>query len=345
MRVRRGMRARHPGAAAHAVVLMLAACALLVAGFMVVGPVSATGVIGAVAWPAVAIAVLGAVVFAVVPPERLDAIGAFVLVALAGIAALAAMVLAIGNASVGSQAFLALAVLYAGFQLRAGAAWVVTVAAVLAAAVMLFSLQAADVAVTDLVFSGAVLLVMTALLVRTQDAQDRLVAELEKQAGIDPLTGLVTRRVLDDAVARALTAATFPDGAALVLVDVDEFKSINDSHGHPAGDAALVHLAAVITREVRAEDAVVSRLGGDELAILLPGCPPDVAARRAQDLLEAVRSAPLALDGNVLMVLSVSIGVAHAPRHAADLRTLYAAADRALYEAKRAGRGRVAVAA
>lgn len=324
---------------------MLAACALLMSAFTAFGPAWATGVIGAVAWPAVALSVLGTAVFAVVPPARLDAMGAFALAALGGIVVLAALVLAIGNPSVGSQSFLTLPVLYAGFQLRPGAAWVVTAAAVVADAVMLFPLQALDVAVTDWVFSAAVLVVMAALLVRTQDAQERLVGELERQAGMDPLTGLVTRRVLDDAVARALAAATFPDGAALVLLDVDEFKSINDSHGHPVGDAALVHLASVITREVRAEDAVVSRLGGDELAILLTGCPPDVATRRAQDLLEAVRAAPLVLDGDVLMALSVSIGVAHAPRHAADLRTLYAAADRALYEAKRAGRGRVAVAA
>lgn len=339
------MRARNPRAAAHAVVLMLGACALLLAGFALFGPAAVTRVVDPVTWPAVSVALLGTAVFAVVPPGLLDRLGAFVLVAVLGVLTLTATVLAIGNPSVGSQAFLALPVLYAGFQLRASAAWAVASVAVAADAVPLLSLQSLDVGVTDLVFSGAVLLLMNALLVRSQNAQDRLVGELERQAGMDPLTGLVTRRVLDDALTRALAGSRSTDGAALVLVDVDEFKTINDSHGHPVGDAALVHLAQVITGEVRAEDAVVSRLGGDELAVLLPGCPPEVATRRAQDLLEVVRATPLALDGGALMALSVSIGVAHAPLHAGDLRGLYAAADRALYEAKRAGRDRVAVAA
>jgi diguanylate cyclase (GGDEF)-like protein len=89
----------------------------------------------------------------------------------------------------------------------------------------------------------------------------------------------------------------------------------------------------------------VSRLGGDELAVLLPGSPSDAAARRAEELLQAVRSAPLSLPDGTLLSLSVSVGVAHVPPGADDLRALYSSADAALYEAKRSGRGRVAVAA
>jgi GGDEF domain-containing protein len=100
-----------------------------------------------------------------------------------------------------------------------------------------------------------------------------------------------------------------------VLVDVDSFTSINDNHGHPVGDDVLVHLAAVLRGEVPAED-----------------------------LLEAVRSAPMTLADGTLLVLSISVGVAHVPQHSSDQRDLYAAADNALYDAKRAGRGRVSVA-
>jgi len=82
---------------------------------------------------------------------------------------------------------------------------------------------------------------------------------LERQAAVDSLTGLVTRRVLDDALASALSASASDRGTALVLVDVDRFESINDGHGHPVGDDALVHLARVLTGTVRAGDAVVSR--------------------------------------------------------------------------------------
>jgi diguanylate cyclase (GGDEF)-like protein len=100
----------------------------------------------------------------------------------------------------------------------------------------------------------------------------------------------------------------------------------------------------VLREQVRAEDAVLSRLGGDELAVLLPDCAPDVAARRAGELLTAVRATPLPLADGTLLALSISVGVAHVPGRSHDLETLYHAADSALYEAKRSGRGRVAVA-
>ena len=129
-----------------------------------------------------------------------------------------------------------------------------------------------------------------------------------------------------------------------MLVDVDTFKSINDRHGHPVGDDALVHLAGVLRRHVRSQDAVLGRLGGDELAVLLPGCSPATAAERAEQLVTAVRATPLQLADGTLLGLSVSGGIVHAPQHATDLRTLHAAADGALYEAKRAGRDRAVLA-
>ena len=113
----------------------------------------------------------------------------------------------------------------------------------------------------------------------------------------------------------------------------------------PVGDDAMVHIAAVLRSAVRAGDAVLSRMGGDELAVLLPDCPADVAAARATEVLDAVRAAPLALPDGSLLAISVSLGVAHAPTHATGLEELYAAADAALYAAKLAGRGRIEVAA
>ena len=160
---------------------------------------------------------------------------------------------------------------------------------------------------------------------------------------MDALTGLVNRRAFDDALG---TTLHLPDaaGTALLLIDVDAFKTVNDQHGHPVGDALLIHLAGVLRDQIRAEDAVLSRLGGDELAVLLPDCPVDVANRRAQQLLTAVHAAPLELPDGTLLALSISVGVAHVTEATDDLEALYHAADAALYDAKRAGRGRVAVA-
>jgi diguanylate cyclase (GGDEF)-like protein len=135
-----------------------------------------------------------------------------------------------------------------------------------------------------------------------------------------------------------------PGGTALVLIDIDAFKAINDSHGHPVGDDVLVHLSTVLRTQVRAEDAVLFRLGGDELAVVLPGCSRDVAVRRAEDLHAAVRSTPLPLADGGVLALSISVGVAHVPQQSTDRRGLYTSADAALYDAKRAGRDRVATA-
>ena len=155
---------------------------------------------------------------------------------------------------------------------------------------MLFHLEPIGNAVTDLSFFGAVLAVMAVMLTRSGETQDRLISLLKTQASVDSLTGLVNRRVLDEALTAALAAPVAPQGTALVLVDVDSFKSINDQHGHPVGDDALTHIAGLLRTVVRAGDAVLSRMGGDELAVLLPDCPGDVALRRATEVLEAVRA-------------------------------------------------------
>jgi diguanylate cyclase (GGDEF)-like protein len=220
----------------------------------------------------------------------------------------------------------------------------VTGLALVTDAVVLGLLLPLAAALPDLVFSGTVLVVIAVMLVRAGDEQERLVAVLHQQASIDSLTGLVNRRVLDDALDSALHRPTGSSGSALVLVDVDSFKTINDEHGHPVGDDALVHVASLLRSVVRTGDAVLSRMGGDELAVLLPECSAEVAVRRAGEIWQAVRGTPLQLPDGTLLALSVSLGVAHAPSHATGLEQLYAAADAALYAAKRGGRDQVAVA-
>ena len=338
------LRARDPRAAARTAVLVLLVCAVTMLVFSLFGPNSVTTAGIVASWVTAAVLTALAVAYRVTPPARIDARGGYVLIALVGTVLCCGMNWITQDPSAGAQAFLAFPVLWAGVNLRRAAVALVTAVAIAGDAVVLFHLEPVGNAVSDLSFFGAVLIVMALMLVRSGETHDRLVALLQQQAAIDSLTGLVNRRVLDEALTRELASPATPRGTALVLVDVDSFKAINDQHGHPVGDDALVHLAGVLRSVVRSGDAVLSRMGGDELAVLLPDCPADVATRRATEVLEAVRANPLALRDGSLLAVSVSLGVAHAPSHADGLEALYAAADAALYAAKRAGRGCVQVA-
>jgi diguanylate cyclase (GGDEF)-like protein len=158
--------------------------------------------------------------------------------------------------------------------------------------------------------------------------------------------------VLDRAVASALGAAGTDGGTALLMMDVDNFKVINDVHGHPAGDAVLQELAGLLLRMNRRDD-VISRMGGDEIAILLAGCSLATAHRRAEQVLLEVRTHLFDItahsmadraDAPTHLGITVSVGIAHLPTHAHDLRALYAAADASLYDAKKRGRDRIGAA-
>lgn len=168
-------------------------------------------------------------------------------------------------------------------------------------------------------------------------------AELRHQAAIDQLTGLATRRVLDSAAQEALTAGPTGLGTALILLDLDRFKSVNDNYGHPAGDAVLVQLAEVLRQNCRGDD-MVSRMGGDEMGLLLPSCTPAAAWERGQELVSAISRHPFDIGQDRHLSLTASAGVAHSPADADGLAILYAAADTALCESKRSGRNQATAA-
>lgn len=263
---------------------------------------------------------------------------------LLAVAAIAVVDLLTDDASVSAQIFFVFPVLYGASQLRVPGSIVMTTASLIGEVVVVGSQLPTREAIVDAGYVAAALITTAFLLTLASERQARLVARLEQMAAVDPLTGLVTRRVLDEAAASALSGASSHEGTSLILLDVDDFKTINDQYGHPAGDAVLVELAEVIVLRTRRED-VVCRLGGDEIAVLLPGCSRDDARNRAEELLVDVRAHSFAVDGTPSgLSVGVSVGLAHAPSDADDLRSLYAAADAALYEAKRAGRGRMAMA-
>ncbi len=159
-------------------------------------------------------------------------------------------------------------------------------------------------------------------------------------ADVDPLTSVFNRRRLDRDLEGLVTDDATP-ATALLMVDVDHFKTWNDTHGHHAGDVALQQVAAIIRRAVRPTD-VVYRYGGEEFTVLLPNTTSDEAAAVAERLRRAVAAATMTVDGVELGAVTVSVGLADT--HAGPTSTLTDRADAALYDAKRGGRDQVVVA-
>jgi diguanylate cyclase (GGDEF)-like protein/PAS domain S-box-containing protein len=153
----------------------------------------------------------------------------------------------------------------------------------------------------------------------------------------DALTGLYNRHHFQQELMRALLEAERNRArCAVMFFDLDEFKTINDSYGHRAGDALLIRVAAEINSLVR-KNEVLARLGGDEFAILLPTVQSNEAEALAERIVRAVAQIPFRFEGQSLR-LTTSLGIAYFPAHAADADELVARADIAMYQAKEAGK-------
>jgi diguanylate cyclase (GGDEF)-like protein len=160
---------------------------------------------------------------------------------------------------------------------------------------------------------------------------------LSEQARTDELTGLFNRRHFHERLAAELARAQRDETpVGLVLLDVDDFKRVNDVHGHPVGDQVLTSFATVLSSHVRAGD-VVCRSGGEEFAVILPNADDGEAARAAERLVTAVRAARWGVAGPI----TASAGVAVAPGDAVTVATLFKAADECLLTAKAQGKDRV----
>ena len=183
---------------------------------------------------------------------------------------------------------------------------------------------------------------------RFVEADDRLnesLARVEQMAATDALTGVANRRHFFQLAERELyrTQRT-QTPVALLVIDIDNFKEINDTYGHAAGDAALCHLVAVCQLSLRRTD-IIARFGGDEFIILLPECDPPTALHTAERLRHSIYATPVPEKEQAFQI-EVTIGVATSmggnyPNE--DIETLLRLADEALYEGKEAGRNRVAV--
>jgi len=170
--------------------------------------------------------------------------------------------------------------------------------------------------------------------------KERVASVFRKAASIDPLTGVANRRAFLEQGARIVQrASTERQPITLLLFDLDRFKSINDAHGHAAGDAVLMEFCQIATAQLRPMD-LFARLGGEEFACLLP----NTATANAVAVGERVRQAFAAAvhsSGEKSFVATVSVGLATAAAEWCDLPSLLVSADRALYRAKATGRDRI----
>jgi len=166
--------------------------------------------------------------------------------------------------------------------------------------------------------------------------------QMSYQATHDALTGLVNRREFERRLAEALESAHRGDAHhVLAYIDLDHFKAVNDSDGHQAGDSLLREVAKIMREAVRDTD-VVARIGGDEFALLLPGCPLDRGRQIAEDLARVVAQHRFVWKDQIHHI-GASIGLVELARDSGSLEETIAAADSACYVAKKQGMGKVAV--
>jgi diguanylate cyclase (GGDEF)-like protein len=195
------------------------------------------------------------------------------------------------------------------------------------------------------------ILVVTGLLLNAVEGErKRAIDDLEKElrgvkdeAITDPLTGLSNRRYLWHFLPyELLRVARRESSLAVIMIDLDHFKRVNDTHGHEAGDLVLSKVAALLTKHIRDSD-IACRYGGEEFLLVLPDATLEGAKRRAEGIRAAIKQLKLEHLGKPIPGVTASIGIAMFPEHADDSESLMRIVDGLLYEAKHSGRDRIVV--
>ena len=169
-------------------------------------------------------------------------------------------------------------------------------------------------------------------------------ARLERMASYDPLTGLFNREHFNTLLERQLASLEFTQsGLAVLFLDLDDFKPINDSFGHASGDELLIEISRRLKRLMRAND-LTARFGGDEFVVALSGLGTQAKAGKVADKVLADLTQPFALDNGQRVEISASIGIAFTSDHQVSCSALLDAADAAMYGAKQLGKNRIAFA-
>jgi diguanylate cyclase (GGDEF)-like protein len=315
---------------------VVGACALLVPGFAggtLAGVLATTATAGAM--------ILAGACCRLVPDRVPEAF--WVAVPLLGVAIIGGLNLATTDVSVSAHLYYLWPLLYAATFLRKDLAYLLLAAASGTDAAVTLTLQPLKVGITDVAALVCAYCVLTIVVTKLRGRAEALVAMLEQQAMSDPLTGLPNRRAFDRDLAAALEAARRTGAEhCLLVIDVDHFKTINDTWGHATGDTVLMQVAAALrdatAQRPGARRATAARLGGDEFAVVAEG---DVAG--AQRIAAVVRAAVAGITELPDGLPTLSVGLASTRASATEPEALLAAADRALYDAKVRGRDRVSV--
>ena len=260
------------------------------------------------------------------------------------------------NQSAGTAMFVALPVLFSAYALRRRAAALITANAVVStAAVAMYDSGSQVDAVHLVLFASGGLVLLTTIVGVTRDQAEELDRQVRRQAERDHVTGLLRRAALERHLAGAvdhLAGERVTSGLGLLLIDVDHFKLVNDTHGHVIGDRVLTHIADVLRTTIRppgesdgsrSQLTMAGRWGGDEFAVICPESTRAEVVTLAERIVAGLAQRPFRLSDGARLRLSVTIGVGHLGPGRHDTDELFRSADLGLYEAKRAGRARVGV--
>jgi diguanylate cyclase len=169
----------------------------------------------------------------------------------------------------------------------------------------------------------------------------KLLNRLERESTIDFLTGLNNVRQYDNALNQSfVNVKDKNERLSILIIDIDFFKKVNDTYGHPAGDSVLQQLGVILSVSCRSFDTV-SRIGGEEFSVILPDCPSNQALEVAERLRTAVEINEFIISHELKINITISIGAATYPDNVQDLESLIKEADNALYAAKHSGRNKV----
>jgi diguanylate cyclase (GGDEF)-like protein len=273
-------------------------------------------------------------------PERLPIL-MWPLVAAIPVVMILLMALGSHDATASSQLAFSLPVLFAAYHLKPVVARMIAGEVVIAETILCALLEPRATFVEDSVGVSLILIGIMLTLVTARNRFDDAISSLRYEAEHDAVTGLLSRRAFDVDIERL----DDDQPASLILVDIDDFKTVNDMFGHTVGDQTLRIVAGALSANSRESDRAY-RLGGDELAVLMSGIAPASALRRAEVIRRAVETAPTAFAiRRERGAVTVSLGVASLPPNAPRKSELLRAADAAMYQAKSSGRNSVVAAA